>query len=223
MKTLIQFISVFVIALLTITSCTKEDVNVVDVENYTNEAMFEIDKESNTGHKGCFEFVWPLEIVFPDETTAEFEDYQSLREGIKRWKEANPDVDGRPQLSFPLEIMGPNGGVYTIESKAQLKHIVKRCIKAYWDNCNPRHHFNRECFRVVLPVNIKFPSGQIIEFETRIGLKSALRAWKAENPDAEEHPELAFPVNVLIKETGEKVEIATVADLRRLKETCSGD
>ena len=224
MKTSIQVITFFALALLTITSCTKEDVNITtDVENYTNEAMYELDRESNAGHRGCFEFVWPLTIDFPDETSVEFEDYQSIREGIARWKEANPEVDGRPQLSFPLEIIGPDGTVYTIDSKEELKKIVKRCARAYWNDGNFRKHLNNQCFKVVLPVTIKFPSGHKVTFDTRVGLKSALRAWKAENPDAEVFPHLAFPINVLIKDTGDQVVIDSAADLLRLKETCSAD
>jgi len=223
MKTSIQLFSVLIIALLTITSCSKEEVNIVDVENYTSEAMYNLEKEGNAGHKGCFEFVWPLTINFPDETSAEFDDYETLREGIKRWKEANPDVEGRPQLAFPLEIMGPDGTIYSLDSKEELKKIVRRCARAYWNNNNHRPHFNNACFKVVLPVSMQFPNGDVITFETRIGLKSALRAWKAEHPDAEVFPKLAFPINVLIKSTGNTVAIDSEADLIRLKETCSAD
>lgn len=223
MKTTIQLFSILALALLTITSCTKEDVNIVDVENYTAEAMYELEKESNAGHRGCFEFVWPVAINFPDETSAEFDSYESIREGIARWKEANPDVEGRPQLAFPLEIIGPDGTMYTIDSKDELKKIVKRCARAYWNNNDYRPHFNNACFKVVLPVSMLFPNGDVITFETRVGLKSALRAWKAENPDAEVFPKLAFPINVLIKSTETTVVIDSEADLIRLKETCSAD
>lgn len=223
MKTSIQLFSILLIALLTITSCTKEDVNVVDVENFTSEVMYELEKEGNAGHRGCFEFVWPLTINFPDETTADFEDYETLRAGISRWKEANPDVEGRPQLAYPLEIIGPDGTIYSVDSKDELKNIVRRCVRAYWNNKDYRSHFNNACFKVVLPVSMKFPSGDVITFETRVGLKSALRAWKAENPDAEVFPQLAFPINVLIKSTDTTVVIDSEADLIRLKETCSAD
>ncbi len=221
MKTSIQLFTILAIALLTITSCTKEEVNVVDVENYTNQVMFEIERDCNAGHKGCFEFVWPLTINFADGLDVEFEDYSSLRAGIKRWKEANPDVDQRPQLSFPLEIMGPDGTIYTIDSKDELKKIVRRCARAYWNTGDHRKHFNNECFKVVLPVSLLFPNGQVITFETRVGLKSALRAWKAEHPNAETFPKLAFPINVLIKDSGNTVVIDSAVDIVRLKETCS--
>jgi len=223
MKTSIQFLTILAITLLTITSCTKEDVNVVDIENYTADAMYELERECNAGHKGCFEFIWPLTIDFPDETSLEFEDYTSIREGIKRWKEANPDVEGRPRLSFPLEIVGADGTMYTINSKAELNKIVRRCARAYWDLKDLRGHFNTQCFQVIVPVSIQFPSGRVVQFDTRTGLKAGLRAWKAENPDAEEFPKLAFPVNVLIKETGSTVIIDSASDLLRLKETCSAD
>ena len=221
MKTSIQLITIFAIALLTITSCTKEEVNVVDIDNYTADAMYELERECNAGHKGCFEFIWPLTIDFPNGQSVEFDDYTSIRAGIRRWKAANLDVEGRPQLSFPLEIMGPDGTIYSIDSKAELKKIVRRCARAYWNLKDLRGHFNTECFKVVLPVTIMFPSGRVVQFDTRVGLKSGLRAWKAEHPNAEEFPKLTFPVNVLIKETGNTVVIDSAADLIRLKETCS--
>ena len=223
MKTSIKLFTFLFVALLTITSCTKEDVNVVDVENYTADAMYELEKDGNAGKKGCFEFVWPLTIDFPDGTSEEFEDYASIRAGIKRWKEANPDVDGRPQLAFPLEIMGPHGTIYSIDSKAELKKIVRRCARAYWNIKDLRGHFNTECFRVILPISIVFPSGRVVQFDTRIGLKAGLRAWKAEHPNAEEFPKLTFPVNVYVKDSGRTVVIDSALDLYRLKETCSAD
>jgi len=223
MKTSIQLFAIIFLALLTITSCTKEEVNVVDVENYTNEVMYELEREGNAGRKGCFEFVWPLTIDFPDATAADFEDYETLRAGIRRWKESNPGADEKPQLSFPLEVIGPDGTMYTIDSKDELKRIVRKCARAYWDLGNLRGHFNTHCFQVILPVNVVFPSGRVVQFDTRTGLKSGLRAWKAEHPNAEEFPKITFPVNVLIKETGSTVVIDSAADLVRLKETCSAD
>lgn len=223
MKTSIQLLAFLAIALFTITSCTKDAENIIDIDNYTADVMYELERESNAGHKGCFEFVWPLTIDFPDATSIDFEDYESIREGIARWKEANPDVEGRPQLAFPLEIIGPNGTIYTIDSKDELKRIVRRCARAYWDVKNLRGHFNTHCFQVILPVTIQFPSGRVIQFDTRTGLKAGLRAWKAEHPNAEEFPQIAFPVNVLIKETGNTVVIDSAADLLRLKETCSAN
>lgn len=218
MKNLFQILSL-VFAGLLVSSCTKEELNIQDVQNYTDQAMFEIQKEANVGTKGCFEFVWPISVQFEDGTVTEFEDFQSMREGIKEWKAANPEATTRPQLVFPIEIIGPDGTIYTLESKEELKVVINRCKKAYW-NRDFRGHFNNACFKVVLPVTLALPNGNTFTFETRTELKLALREWKSNNPDADEHPTLAFPINVLIKDLGETVVVDSAEDLQRLKETC---
>lgn len=223
MKTLFQFITLFAVALLTVTSCSKEDVNVTeDVENYTNEVVYEFERDCNAGHKGCFEFVWPLGITYPEGETIEYDDYETLRAGIKEWREANPDASERPKLSFPLDIMGNDGTIYTIDDKEELKAVVKRCVKAYWNNSDHRNHFNNSCFRMVFPINIKYPNGNVATFTNKHDLKAALRIWKNANPDAEQRPHIAFPVNLILKSSGNAVTIDSRLDLIRLKNECSG-
>ena len=222
MKSIIQISAIFCLAMLTAISCTKDDVNIQDVENYTNETVYEMDREANCGRKGCFDFVWPIDIVFPDETGAEVGSYEELKEAVKAWKEANPDVDGRPQLGFPLDIMSREGDIYTLDSREDLKRVVKICIRAYWAHHDHRGHWANSCFKVKFPVNIKFPNGTVVEAVNRVELKVLLRAWKANNPNSDARPHLAFPINVELA-SGLEVIIDSREDLIALKEEYSGD
>jgi hypothetical protein len=76
----------------------------------------------------CFEIVFPLTVIFPDESTAEVADKTALHDAWKAWKEANPGVKGGPEFDFPIQVI-KNGETepITISSKEELKALRKSC------------------------------------------------------------------------------------------------
>lgn len=222
MKSLIQVLTVFSASLLLVTSCSKEDANVTDVENYINESVFHLERECNAGRKGCFEFVWPLTIEFPDGTAETFDDQGALRDGIQNWKEVNTEIEDRPSLSFPLDIVDEGGTIFTLFDRDELREIVRECRRTYFQNHSHRGHPRNSCFTVDFPVSIDFPVDGIISFDSKEELKAALRDWREANPDAAEFPSLVFPINITLKETGETQSVGSKEDLKQIKEDCRG-
>jgi len=202
--------------MLFVTSCTKEEVNIQDVENFTNESIDNIQRKCKAGKYGCFEFVWPISIAFEDGTVAEYEDHESLKAGIRAWKEANAEATERPDLVFPLDIMDEEGTLITVNSQEELRAVVQECR----DSFGRRGHAREACVRVNYPITIQYPDETTESFDDRRALKTALRAWKEANSDADVRPELVFPIEVTMVATEEVVTVESKEDLQAIKEEC---
>ncbi|MFT4566093.1 MAG: hypothetical protein ACI9FN_001047 [Saprospiraceae bacterium] len=215
------FILVFMTFLLGgglfLTSCS-DDLDSSQEEvigNFIDASIDGIDRKCRTGHRGCFEFVFPITVTFADETTASPESYEDLRDAVKAWKESNPDATERPDISFPIEITTGDGEVVSLADADELKEIAKECKITMRQG---RRAF-RNCFHLVFPVSIEFADESVLTAETKVALKTALRAWKAANPDGGERPTLVYPITIEYEdETTE--EVASKEDLQAIKEAC---
>ena len=216
MKFVFRMSFLALVATLFVTSCTKEDVNVQDTENFINSSLDGIERSCKTGKHGCFEFVWPISLEFADGSVSEFADQEALRAGITVWKEANPEATTRPQLVFPLDILDEEGTLFTIGSKEELREVVSACK----DSFGRRGHSRKSCIEINYPISITYPDETTDSFEDRMALKTALKEWKAANPDAEVRPTLLFPINVTDKNTEEVVTVNSKEELQALKEAC---
>lgn len=166
------------------------------------------------GNRDCFELVFPVTVEFPDGTTADAADKEALKDAVKAWKEANPDVEGRPQLVMPFDITLEDGTIVTIEDEETLQAIK--------EDCRPDGqggHGQRKCFTPVFPVTLNFPDGTSAEAADKESFKALLMAWKEANPDATERPSIAMPYDVEMKD-GTVVTIESEEDLIALKEDC---
>lgn len=215
------FISIFMTFLLGgglfLTSCSDDldgDQEVV-IGNFIDASIDGIDRKCRTGHRGCFEFVFPITITFADETTASPDSYESLRDAVKIWKEANPDATERPDISFPIEITTGDGEIASIADGEELKEIAKECRMTMRES---RRNF-RNCYHLVFPVEIVFADESVLTAESKGALKIAIRAWKEANPDGGERPSLVYPITIEYEdETTE--EVASAEDLQAIKQAC---
>ncbi len=233
---------------LFITSCSDSDedtiVTVETTENFVDQSVFSLQTEGNIGKMGCFEFVFPISIVYPDATEESVDDYETLRTSLRAWFEENADALGLdsdstrrfnrgiikdidsellPSLAYPLEVMTEDGEVVTVNSKEELKTLKKQCRRSFYGE-NGRHGHRRgdKCFSLVFPVTIVLPDETTFMAEDRADLKSQLREWKAANPDVDVRPMLQFPVTVQLEDES-TVDVASSEELQELKETCSAD
>jgi hypothetical protein len=202
-----------------LTSCDKSTLSTLDgVFDYTDEAMFTLQESGSIGKQGCFELVFPITIEFPDETTAEVNDYDELREAIQTWKEENPNVDGKPNFVYPIEVISEDGEVITVASRAELFELKKEC-RGNFDRPKGHRFKCKPCFHLVFPVTIEFPDGTTQEVADRKELKTTIREWKQNNPTSDERPTLVFPLDVEM-EDGTIVTVNSVEELRELKDSC---
>lgn len=227
-KNVLKFSWVLALGVILIfTACTKESaVNSQEVENYTDDSVYELQFRGNCGKFGCYEFVFPVTIAFPDSTTAEVGSYAEMREAIKTWREANLDVQGRPSLVFPLSLLDENGEVVVVESKEQLVELGIKCIRGYFGKHGPKrpkhHHGDHDfCFTLAFPVTMQFPNGDTVTYDTKEALHAALKEWRI-NHRGPARPRPTFPFNVTLKDGTSQV-INSVEDLKALKESCSSE
>ncbi|PHN04290.1 hypothetical protein CRP01_22265 [Flavilitoribacter nigricans DSM 23189 = NBRC 102662] len=206
---------------LFLTACEKNSTSTSeDVENYTDLAMFELQERAGCGQRGCFEFVFPITIVFPDATEVEVEDYEGLRDAVYTWRTDNPDATERPTFAFPIEVVSQDGEVISVEDSAALMQLRQRCRRAFGHH-RPGHG-GRHCFRLTFPLDVAFPDGTTATADDPRALQQLLREWRRNNEGSEERPELVFPLTVEMQD-GTTVEVESKEALQELKASCSDE
>ena len=223
-KTFVRGLFVPFIALMFMLAACQED-NVVstpeDVETFTTAAVIALQDSAQCGKHGCFEFVFPLSISFPDGAVSEVGDYDELRDAISAWKELNPDATERPGFVYPIEVISAEGEVTSVASSEELRELRRECGRGF--RGKGRFGFKGRnftpCFSIVYPVTVAFPDGTTEAFVDRESLKSGVRAWKESNPGSETRPEVVFPLTVEY-EDGSTATADSREALRALKETC---
>ncbi|KGL59723.1 MULTISPECIES: hypothetical protein [unclassified Polaribacter] len=156
----------------------------------------------------CFEFVYPLDLMMPDNTTITLtskEDW-SLK---KDWYVANPDVTERPELIFPFDVTLEDGTVQTLIDRDELKAVKNSCKKG---------KDKRKCFKLVLPVSFTMEDASIIEVTKRADFR-LLREWRKANPDATAKPALNFPLDIQYKD-GTAATINNQTEFDAAKDAC---
>jgi hypothetical protein len=224
---------------LFITSCSDDltDGSSGDfTENFVDQSVQAVQAEANAGRCGCFEFVFPISIIFPDGIHAKVADYETMRAELRAWFEENGeglarpgkgpggrdsiDFSQLPTLDFPVEVITRDGETVSIDNRQELFQLKRRCRRAFI-----RHHRGHradKCFKLVFPVTIDLPDGTSEEVADRKALKAALRAWKQANPDSDERPMLQFSITVELQD-GTTQEVGSKEDLQALKEACADD
>ncbi len=230
-----------------LTSCSDDDSydTIESTENFVEQSVYSLQTEANCGKMGCYEFVFPLTIEYPDGTTESVDDYATLRTSLRTWYEANyedldlpaPDSlrrfrhgyigdipwDILPSLSYPLEVLSEDGEVITVSSREELAELRQECRRSFYGNRGRHGHGKGDrCFNLVFPLTVVFPDGTTATADDRQALKTELRTWRAANPDSEERPSLSYPVTVEM-EDGSTVEVASQEELEALKESCSSE
>ena len=162
------------------------------------------------GFGSCLDLVYPVTLVFPDETSVEVADQEAQKEAVKAWIEANGREAGKPELQFPVDVVNSDDETLTANSADELKELAQAC----------RGERRNRCFSLVFPLSISLPDGTTQEVADHKEIKQAARAWKEANPDSEERPELVFPLSVEL-EDGTTQEVASQEDLEALKESCN--
>lgn len=226
-----------------ISSCSENESfeEEISVENYVNHSVDYLHAEGNCGRLGCYEFVFPISIVFPYGESVVVDDYQSLRAELKEWFEIHGDnidwperndsltmddipFDQLPTLGFPLEVISEEGEMITVNSREELRELRRECRRDILRQIR-RHHRNHHrdiCFKLVFPVTLDFPDGTTFSAESRQALKGAIREWRANNPDVDERPQLSFPVTIEF-EDGTTQQVDSKESLAEIKESCSQD
>ena len=83
-------------------------------------------KHENSNY--CFDLVFPLNILFPDRNTTEYQSKVEMKFGIKEWILANPQYSEKPSFQFPIEILiDSETENTTVNSQDELDEIIANC------------------------------------------------------------------------------------------------
>ena len=162
----------------------------------------------------CYEVLFPVKLVFPNGRTIEINDEDELREAIRRWVDANPNTDRRPQIAFPYRVVLQNGDTVAVRNANTLRRIIYAC--------NTDRPSDRPCYRILYPVTIAFPGGATLEVGSAEEFARAIRRWLDAHPDAARRPHIAFPYRVQLS-NGNVVAIENARQLKRLIQSCRPD
>jgi hypothetical protein len=165
------------------------------------------EKRNAKRHK-CFEFVFPLDFIMPDDTSITLEtkaDWILIRE----WYKANPRIKARPELVFPVDVLLEDGTIQTLLDRAELMAVKEACKK---------NKDKRKCFRLELPVTFTMPDATQITITERADFR-LIRKWHKAHPRIKERASLNFPVTVIFKD-GTRQEIADETAYLRAKVSC---
>lgn len=159
------------------------------------------------GLRDCFEFVFPLSLTMPDGSTLTLDSQEDWPE-VRTWYETNPDVEGRPEFVFPLEV-NFGDSTLTINNAEELKRASRACEV---DRRRGR------CFKLVFPVTFTMPDGSEITLESEDDWE-LINAWYEANPDESERPALVYPVDIMYR--GDSiVTVNSAEEMRAARAIC---
>lgn len=75
----------------------------------------------------CFELIYPVTYLMPDESSLVAEDEKSFWTAIKEWYEANPEVEEKPELQYPVDILYKDESTETIQNEEEMIAAKKDC------------------------------------------------------------------------------------------------
>ena len=146
------------------------------------------DRDNDKGDWKCFDLSLPVSYTMPDGSTITVSNEEDW-DAIKDWYEANPDLEEKPELQFPVNVEFDDE-IVTVNSEEELRELKQEC----WLDENDK----RECFYLVFPVTYIMPDGSTITVETKdddAGWQ-LIKDWYDANPDSDERPTLQFPVDI---------------------------
>lgn len=216
-------------------SITQED-EALTTEELTIQALTMMEESGEMGCGACFSLVYPVTVLFPDETEVTVASREEIRDAIRAYVLANPPQNDRPfrplrgfrpELLFPYDVQLEDGSILTIESREDLVIILEDCG---FDPNRPNRirggshgQFGglNHCFNIVFPLTLAFPDGSSLAVANRQELATAIREWRINNPDAAGRPTLAYPYDVELQD-GTILTISSDEDRVDLRETCGG-
>ncbi|PQJ78620.1 hypothetical protein [Polaribacter porphyrae] len=87
------------------------------------------------------------------------------------------------------------------------------------DTDEKRKRKRNKCFEFVFPIDFIMPDDSSITLNSKDDW-SLIKDWYEANPDADERPELVFPVDVTLKEDGSTQTLIDIDELKTIKNSC---
>lgn len=162
-------------------------------------------------HGDCFTLVFPVEVSFPDGTTATVNSGTEMKQTVRDWVAAGGTIvrGNRPMLVYPLDVQLADGTIETITERAGIRTILQDC----------RPDVER-CATLIFPVSFD-QNGTTATYADAAAVRVGLATYRTANPDGPKAT-LIFPLSIEDID-GDTVEVASFGELRRLQVQCRSD
>ena len=189
---------------------TLQDGSVLTVESKADENALLEECDVPGKRKRCFHLEFPITFEFPGGSTATFEGSKALHETMRLWRKENPDAESYPKPVFPYNVKLKNGEVVTVENQADQQELRETCGELYrrW-----------KCFKLIFPLTVEFPDGSTAELATPKALRTLIREWKENHPNADQRPHIVFPHDIELN-NGDTVTVNSREELKTFMNVC---
>lgn len=106
--------SLLILAIIAFSACGKGD-------------FFDKDLKKTDQDKICFELVYPITYIMPDDSAISGDNETSVNAAIKAWYAAHPDSKAKYALLYPVEIVFEDGTIKTIKDETEMIAAKKHC------------------------------------------------------------------------------------------------
>ncbi len=199
-------------------SCTKVDVTQDDyMTTLVDDRIGGLESRSN---HGCFEIVFPINLLLPDGTAVIAENQDSLKKILRSFCMANENKP-RPEIVFPITIKAQDGTLLKVGSKAEFQALKDECFKNSLDSLrhkDDRHQGDTVCFTLLYPVQVRKPSGDTVTIHSKIELKALIKSSLNEKKQKGRF-EFVFPLDVKLND-GSTLTLNSEDELKSLIRKC---
>lgn len=185
-----KFLSLVLLVGLVFASCSKKD---------------DYDKDKEYDKKECIYLLFPQTWVLSDGYAITLADKEDS--ALKDWYIANPNSEEKPELAYPVDIKNQKAEVQTVNNEVEMMTAKKGC----------EDYYEKECIYILFPQTWTLPDASEVTLADKEDV--TLKDWYIANPESEEKPELAYPVDVKNK-AGEVLTINNKEEMIAAKKNC---
>jgi len=209
-----------ILCLSILASCTKEEPIVIDeikeITELTKDSSpmkelvaMEMDVAENSTSKTCFDIVFPVELVFADQTKQAIESFEDLTKAFRTWYEENKGKENKePSLNYPIEVNLEDGTVKELQSDKELVALLIGC-----KGKDSEIKDKEACFEINYPVTLIFADKTTQVANNKEEYEVAVKDKEKGKPNFE------FPIEITFQE-GDVIEVKSEEDLEAIYKRC---
>ena len=91
------------------------------------EALFE-ECEEDEDYDLCFDISYPVQLIFPDGSTADIDSDDALYSTVEDWYVQNPTSMEYPTFAYPIEVTMEDGSIRSIANDDELDALFEECF-----------------------------------------------------------------------------------------------
>lgn len=165
-KNIFCLILILGISFLLFESCSeKESIEIsMQVESVSPlKELFSSDIFRDTNQKFCFELVFPIELLFSNETTKSINSYEELMSFSEKWYKENADnLKIEPTINYPIKAILKDEVSSELNDDMAFLALIENCLHSV-------HHdflslFQSPCYKIDYPITLIEKDGTKVIF-----------------------------------------------------------